>query len=149
MDRNQALEFYYFNDSYFTKCLALDTCEPQAIFHDNVLISAGLFFYSGDTAHYHLSGNTQEGLAMNANYLLLEGFFERARSRGCKLALLGGGRTTADDDSLLRFKQKFSPLTLPFYVAGKIFNTEAYAYLSRIREKHGAHMSTTRFLKYR
>lgn len=121
MQKNMAPDFFYFKESYFNALIALDGVRLIAIKKDEEYASIGFFMCCNELAHYHLSANNQELAKENGNYLLLDAAFEHAKSQGCRYMMLGGGRTSSLDDSLFKFKAKFSPETKPFYIAGLDF----------------------------
>ena len=131
MDKNQAADFYYFDRDYFNQLSAIPGVELLAVKLADKYVSMGFFMQTGELAHYHLSANNSELLRENGNYALLDFAFERAQQNGCKLMMLGGGRTSASDDSLLKFKTKFSNHIKPFYIAGLDFMPEQRAMLNQ------------------
>tara|TARA_B110000908_G_scaffold172394_1_gene239540 strand:- start:5610 stop:6599 length:990 start_codon:yes stop_codon:yes gene_type:complete len=131
MDKNKATDFYYFDRNYFTQLSAIPGVELLAIKLAGEYVSMGFFMQRGEFSHYHLSANDSELLRENGNYALLDFAFERAQQNGCKWMMLGGGRTSASDDSLFRFKAKFSNSMKPFYIAGLDFMPEKRAWLNQ------------------
>lgn len=117
---------YWFPDAYYRNLFAAPWCEAWLALHDNKPVAAACFLISGPVLHYHLAGGSSLGRDTDAAYLLLENAFCHYAEQGAELAHLGGGRTTADDDSLLAFKAKFSPLQTMFHTAGLIHNHDAY-----------------------
>ncbi|PKH05297.1 GNAT family N-acetyltransferase [Moritella sp. Urea-trap-13] len=132
MDKNQAAEFYYFDRDYFNQLSAIPGVELLAVKLADEHVSMGFFMQTGELAHYHLSANNSELLRENGNYALLDFAFERAQQNGCKWMMLGGGRTSASDDSLFKFKTKFSDHIKPFYIAGLDFMPEKRAELNKL-----------------
>lgn len=130
MDKNQAADFYYFDQDYFNQLSAIPGVELLAVKLADEHVSMGFFMQTGELAHYHLSANNSELLRENGNYALLDFAFERAQQNGCKWMMLGGGRTSASDDSLFKFKTKFSDHIKPFYIAGLDFMPEKRAELN-------------------
>jgi hypothetical protein len=130
MDKNQAADFYYFDRDYFKQLSAIPGVELLAVKLADEYVSMGFFMQTGELAHYHLSANNSELLRENGNYALLDFAFERAQQNGCKWMMLGGGRTSASDDSLFKFKTKFSDNLKPFYIAGLDFMPEKRAWLN-------------------
>ena len=74
--------------------------------------------------------------------------FHKAKELGLKYFLLGGGTTTQEDDSLLKFKTKFSKELKPFYISGKIYNKSIYDKYNKIWEEQSKE-EIKYFLKYR
>jgi len=148
MDKNDADSFYYFDDKYFNSLFNLDNVELYKVEYNGILLSSSFFMFSADFGHYHLSANNDEYAKYNANYFMLDSIFDIARERNIKYFILGGGRINEEDDSLLKFKQKFSLLTKPFYIAGKVYNNEVYQRYIALWEKQ-ATFDIKYFLKYR
>lgn len=63
--------------------------------------------------------------------------------------MLGGGRSNAANDSLFKFKSKFSPKSLPFYIAGKIYQPKIYEKLNQLWQQQNPNKRLNYFLKYR
>ncbi|MDN3700466.1 GNAT family N-acetyltransferase [Vibrio artabrorum] len=111
---------------------ALDGVSLLATKKESTYASVGFFMFGKELAHYHLSANNQDIAKENGNYLLLDAAFEHAKRHGCRYMMLGGGRTSSPDDSLFKFKSKFSPLTMPFYIAGLDFLPEKRQMLNQM-----------------
>jgi len=141
LSRNEAANSYYFDDAYFADLLDADWSHNWAAYLDGEAIAVASFLCGGPFAHYHLSGGTDVARDSFANYLLLETAFEHFAAKGTRWMHLGGGRTVAPDDHLLRFKAKFSPIMVPFYTGGIIFDHSTYNALSKGQSE--------RFLSYR
>lgn len=150
MDKNNAEAFFYFSRAYFEALSQQTHCQLLGVRSlDGELISAGFFFHAGPLAHYHLSANNLERQQENGNYYLLEQAFIRAKAAGCQTMLLGGGRTSAENDSLFRFKAKFSKDILPFYIAGLDFNPVQRQRLNDEWQARHPDLNLQRFQKYR
>lgn len=149
MCRNRADKFYFFDREYFQKLYDLPFSRLYAVRDDKEIVSTAFVLYGKDIAHIHLSANRSEKMRLNGNYLLFDNIFDKAAENGCKYTFLGGGRTNMQDDTLLRFKRQFSSLTLPFYIAGKIFDKERYRRYNLIWESEFSNRSPRYFLKYR
>jgi hypothetical protein len=149
MKKNNASNFYYFDKEYFQKLNELDDVNLYTVKFDGEVISSGFFFLSGDYAHYHLSSNNSAFYKLNGNYSLLENVAAAAKEKGCKYFLLGGGRTASIDDSLLKFKMKFTKNSLPFYIAGDVYNRQKYDQLNQLWIKENNGEDKAYFLKYR
>ncbi|HIF9339298.1 TPA: GNAT family N-acetyltransferase [Photobacterium damselae] len=131
MKKNTASDFFFFKEDYFNQLMQLNGVSLLATRTDQAYASIGFFMCGDELAHYHLSANNQELSKENGNYLLLDAAFEHAKSQGCHYMMLGGGRTSSPDDSLFKFKAKFSPLTKPFYIAGLDFLPEKRQWLNQ------------------
>jgi len=106
-----ATERYAFNDSYFDY-LSGSFGELEVLFieKDAVPVAGALFLQGRELYHYHLSGS------LRPNNLLLHEAALHAMHLGYKRFHLGGGRTTAADDALFKFKASFSPHTTKYLI---------------------------------
>ena len=67
MDRNEASDYYYFDEDYFQKCLDLlgnHVLLVEAIYKGQV-VAAGLYFVYNEIIHIHLSGTIDEFLHLS------------------------------------------------------------------------------------
>ncbi|QSX39722.1 GNAT family N-acetyltransferase [Shewanella cyperi] len=150
MDKNRAAAFFYFDQEYFQGLASLPGCRLLGIRNaQGQLISAGFFFFCPPLAHYHLSANLPDAVRENGNYLLLEHAFRLAKAAGCQQMLLGGGRTAATDDSLFKFKTKFSKDILPFYISGIDFIPGQRNRLNALWQAQFPQRQLRHFQKYR
>lgn len=156
MHRKEASGYYYFNKDFFQNMINL-LLKNIALFHaflNNKIIASILIIYDKDFAHAHLSSSDAEYLNL-APYNLL--FYEAAlwaKREGFKYFILGGGTTSNPDDTLLRFKKRFSKEYFNFYIGKKIHNPEIYELLSTKRlqyekEKHITSVDESFFPLYR
>lgn len=132
MQKNIASDFFYFKEPYFEALKQIKGVSLLSIKKEQQYASIGFFMCSNELAHYHLSANNQELAKDNGNYLLLDAAFEHAKSQGCRYMMLGGGRTSSPEDSLFKFKSKFSPLNKAFYIAGLDFLPEIRNQLNQL-----------------
>lgn len=132
MQKNTASDFFYFEESYFEALMKIKGVSLIAIQKEQQYASIGFFMCSNELAHYHLSANNQELAKDNGNYLLLDAAFEHAKAQGCRYMMLGGGRTSSPEDSLFKFKSKFSTLNKAFYIAGLDFLPEIRSQLNQL-----------------
>lgn len=149
MNKNKAKDFYYFDEAYFNTLLNFECVKLVKVSLGEVVIAMSFFLLGESIGHYHLSANKSEYSKYNANYLILEEGFKLAKQEGCDYFLLGGGRTPLPDDSLFKFKRKFSKLTKDFYLAGNIYNEEIYSCYLKIWEEQNPNNTMKYFLKYR
>lgn len=149
MDKNNAEEFYYFKPEYFEKLIGINGVDLLSVSLDSEIVSAGFFMHGSDLSHYHLSANNSQFFKENGNYVLLDFAFEQAKSYGCKWMMLGGGRSSDEDDSLLRFKQKFSGELVPFYIGGLTFLPEVKDGLDRLWREQNPGINQKLFQLYR
>lgn len=128
MNRNDAADYYYFNETYFEETFQLlnPNIHMFGAYVEGEIIAATLIFTYGDFMHYHLSGALREHLSLGANNLLLYEIAEWGRKQGFESFHLGGGYS-GNEDGLYRFKKSFSKLEpLNFYIGKKIHNPHVY-----------------------
>lgn len=144
MQRSQADAFYFFNLEYFKKLLKLKNCILLEAKSQDITCAMALFFYDEYCSYYHFGANSNSSITNNLNPMcaIFESFFQIAQSKGIHSCILGGGRSSSPQDSLLLFKKQFSPISKPFYIGGKIYLQEIYQELC-------APFNNPYFLKYR
>ncbi len=154
MGRRNADSFYFFNEDYFNKIkttLGKSTI-LGLVFLNKELIAGALFYRYEQFGHYHLGGSRQDCLKFFPNNYL---FFQMAlyfKERGVKIFHLGGGTDSRSDNSLYRFKKRFSRHEFDFYIGKMIFDESIYHQIcseweSRFPEKKGKFENL--LLKYR
>jgi len=128
MERNDADEFYMFDNDYFETLKEKFTGNSflaHATLNDQI-ISSSIFFNSRDYAHYHLSGSNSEFLSLNPNCFLIYRTIEHLKNLNMKILHLGGGTDQSPDNSLYRFKMRFSNNRYDFFVGEIVFNKPVY-----------------------
>lgn len=153
MDRLKVENFYYFNKGYFDGIRNLkDNVFLGLVLYGEEIISGALFFKYGIYGHYHLAGYLEEYRQYNPNNFLIYNTALYFKETGIKLFHLGGGFNSDVNNSLYRFKRRFSKFEYPFYIGKIIFNQGLYEKVCSIwkemfpeKEKN----FKTLFLKYR
>lgn len=153
MDRNEADAYYYFPDSYYEyiiKYLGKSVLEIQLVY-ENEIIASEMYFIEGDLMHAHLLGSSQKMLDLDAGALLEATAARWGHEHGYRYIHHGGGRTSAEDDSLYTYKKKYGKNTeFDFYVGKKIWDREKYDELVAKREGELNHkIDSDYFPKYR
>lgn len=133
MERLEAEEFYFFNNSYYQSFINSFTGKAflGTVKKDNELICAALFMYSKEYGHYHLEGSDHKYSKLAANNLLLWKTALEFHKLGVKEFHLGGGYNSEPDNSLLKFKKSFSRNIKDFYIGKWIFNQKKYDELKK------------------
>jgi len=149
MQKNNASSFYYFNTEYFKTLLNHKAVKLYEAIYKGDTVSMSFFIFGKEIVYYHLSANSELSYRINANYALLHYVFEDAKRYDKQYVLLGGGSSSDKDDSLFKFKKKFSSLYKPFYIAGKIYNQELYEQYMALWHKQSRQQNIPFFLKYR
>jgi hypothetical protein len=148
MDAKSASDFYLFSNEYLTILINKDYVDLISIYAGGVLVSSGMFLY-GDISYYHLSANNMDYAQCNGNYHLLDAAFERAKEQGSSRMILGGGMSSSNDDSLLKFKSKFSKSYAPYFIGGLTFMPTKMEYLNGLWRKQNKNENKKQFQLYR
>jgi len=149
MDKNEASEFFYFKKNYFEQLSSIKGVELLSVELESSTVSTGFFMHGQDISNYHLSANNSDYFKENGNYALLDFAFEQAKDRGCKWMMLGGGRTSDENDSLFKFKSKFSKQSLPFFIGGLTFLPEVRTKLNSMWQQENPDSQLKLFQLYR
>ena len=138
MDRNEAGDSYYFKPEYFSYMLenfSDNLINVNVYSPDDVCIASGIYFVYGKNMHAHLSGTLHEYLYLSPAYILKYATAEYGMTHGLDYIHYGGGTSSSDDDSLLRFKMKFTKSDLCTFKVGKnIYNTDIYDKLVEVAD---------------
>jgi len=126
MARVGADESYFFSPEYFAALSRFDAVKLFTVVDGDSVAACGLFLSGPDVLHYHLSGSDARYRDSAATNLLLHGAALWAQERGAKQFHLGGGRTAAADDSLLKFKASVSRDRCAFRLATIVRNSDVY-----------------------
>ncbi|HUT25697.1 MAG TPA: GNAT family N-acetyltransferase, partial [Sumerlaeia bacterium] len=107
MDRLDADAYYYFGEVYFRGLagLAERSGSLLAAVRDDRWVAAAFFLRGANWLHYHLSATDLDLRLPGATNLILHAAAQLGRRWGLKRLHLGGGRTKAPDDPLLKFKR--------------------------------------------
>lgn len=132
MKLNNANEFFFYTEDYFRSLTALPEDEALAfcIFKGDKLESSIVVLRSRDVGLYHLGASSGENKQVGIRNLLL---FDAACwliEKNVTYFNLGGGRTTANDDSLLRFKVKNALSSKQYAIGKRLINKKAYENLT-------------------
>ena len=136
MDRDNATKFYYFPKEYYEYMQShmLEETEYFYAFKDDVMVAASIFFYSGESMHYHLSANLLEYRTYAPTNLILYSAANWGREKGMKKLHLGGG--VGIEDSLFHFKKQFNKNgRVAFCIGRNIFDPQKYQELLQVRKE--------------
>lgn len=135
MNRNNAPDYYYFDDEYFDKMLKFyqdNIVLIEAIYEEKV-VAVCLYFVYNKTIHVHLSGTITDYLYLSPEYILQYAITLWGKENGYELIHRGGGRSNSEEDSLYQFKRNFARIeSRDFYIAKKIWNNEIYNKLCKV-----------------
>lgn len=149
MKRNDATDYYYFDEEYFQKILYYYRNQivlGEALYEGKV-IAASLNYISNKIIHVHLSGTFEEYLNLSPAYILKHGLAVWGKENGYEYIHYGGGRSNKEDDELFLFKKKFGANTcFDFYVGRKIWQPQVY---DKICEINHVNINSSFFPAYR
>ena|SRR5215469_9029345 len=129
MERNRAGAFYFFSVKYFQELQkALGPHGSLLVTRrGNEVAAVGLLFEYNGIATLHLLASDERFSFLSPSKLTIHDAVVWAKFRGNRLPVLGGGRGGNDDDSLFRFKRRFSNCAmLPFYTGRWVLDRDAY-----------------------
>jgi hypothetical protein len=137
MDRLDADAYYYLGEGYFRGLAGLAERSGWllAAVRDDRWVAAAFFLRGANWLHYHLSATDPDLRLPGATNLILHAAARLGRRRGLKRLHLGGGRTRAPDDPLLRFKRSMGSDSHAFCTGKRIVDPADYARLRRLWEK--------------
>lgn len=132
MDRNQALQSYYFPVEYF-RCI-FDNLSANARFvlaeHRGDVIAATLYLYDDLHVYSYLGGADYRFQHLRPTNAIIYSVINWARIAGKKRLMLGGGYRS--DDGIFKFKASFSNLRIPFYTFERVHSPSV---LNRMEEE--------------
>ncbi len=154
MEMLGAADYYYFSDHYYADLAKLVASQGRLLAvvgeDSEEWVSAGLFIDGKTLSHYHLSASITSRRVPGATNLLLDHAAQCAAESGKELLHLGGGRTAAPDDSLLKFKREMGSLVSDFKIGKCLHLPDDYAGLiARWEEQGGCSEGNPVLLRYR
>jgi len=128
MDHVKSEKYLYFNEEYMLNIKKYLPENHKLIIAklDNEIIGGLIMLYTHELAHYHLSARKLQYSSFAVSNLLLDNTIMLARRIGCKTLHLGGGTSSEENDSLLKFKSNFSKEKLDFFIGKKVHNHTVY-----------------------
>lgn len=154
MTKLKAEKFYFFNKSYFYKLKSnlKEKVFLAVVIYQNKVISAAIFFKFGIYGHYHLAGSDEEYLNLYPNNFLIYNVILYLKRNSVKWLHLGGGSDNSENNTLYKFKKRFSSTTLDFKIGKLIFNADIYNALCKdweLKNPQKKEKYKNYFLKYR
>ena len=127
MHRLHADDFYYFSNEYFANAAdALPNLIVGIVEYESEPAAAAIIMHNGYYAHYHLSGSKSKYQRLCPNNYMLWQAAKVLKEQGCRYFHLGGGTNGNEENSLYRFKQKFSRVNNDFYIGQPVFLPDVY-----------------------
>ena len=140
---------WLFSDQLYDNAAKSDLFATYGVYDGDRLVSSALVVHHPRCSHYMLVASVAD-YPPGASELLIFGIARECASLGTSHLMLGGGRTAAPDDGLLRFKQKFAKGFCQFHIGHLIHDGRSYRELcdgAIVAEPSLA--SSSFFLKYR
>ncbi len=134
MARNRAAAGYLFDRAYFDRLVAALAGHVHLLttMLESLPVAAGLFTEFDGIVQAHLVGTSTEHRHLSPFKLLLDDTRRWARERGDRVLHIGGGRG-GREDTLLSFKEEFSPRRHVFHIGRWVLDAGSYAELVRAR----------------
>jgi hypothetical protein len=147
-------KYYYFPTEYFYNVRDMLGKKSRLIHvvYKEKIINSTLFLFFGNKGTMHLAGSDHAYQALRGNDLMYYSAIELSKNMGLEMLTIGGGLSANEDDSLFRFKSKFSDLHKDVMVGKKIINPVVYEKLvAQWADKHPELKDKYQhfFLKYR
>jgi hypothetical protein len=136
MSRNQAGEFYFFDEDFFRQ-LAGGLPHNSLfvlVYKDQVPISTELVLFGRQAAYGFLGGTLAEYYSLSPNSYLRHHLILHLKQKGLKFYSIGGG--IKRNDNIYKFKKSFSRnVDSTFYIGKKVHNLPLYDDLCRAWEQ--------------
>ncbi|BAF59280.1 MAG: GNAT family N-acetyltransferase [Pelotomaculum sp.] len=150
LTRNQAGQFYYFNESFYEgihRELKGNFLYAHTL-KEGRIISTELLLYNETYIHSFLGGTLEQFYGCRPNNILKHEVIRWAKSRGIKYFLLGGGYR--GEDGIFRYKRSFAMNgVLDFFVGKKVHDHEAVSMLEKMMAAEKPRESENYFPVYR
>lgn len=128
MDRDNAIDYYYFDKMFYNSILTdlKYNCICFYAKYNGVVIASSLFLLKDKKIHYHLSGSKTEFMRLAPSNLLLSEAAKWGSENGYDILHLGGG-VGSSEDGLYKFKKSFNRnAPAQFSIGKKIFDDNLY-----------------------
>lgn len=133
MGRNNAPEFFRYDDSYWQHMLALGRgLRLFGVLSGDTLVACAMAVSHGASGLYHLGASLPGYSKLGAGNLSLYALSCGLMRAGVTFINMTGGRSTAADDPLLLFKKSNATGTAPFHIGRRIIDRDAYAHAMRL-----------------
>ena len=139
MERLGAEDYYLFNQTYFLglQDLAQNTGWLVVAETAGEWVAAALFLRGPRWLHYHLAATHPDHRLPGMANLLIHSAAQLGADHGLELLHLGGGRSTAPEDSLLKFKATMATCNHTFHIGKRIYRPALHQELcSEWRSRH-------------
>lgn len=127
MARNQATDFFMYDDHYYDYLLKLHEDELQlfAVYQEDQMVAAAMTLVHGNMAFYHLGASTLEASRCGAGNQVLFEMACHLIDQDVPYFSVGGGRTTDEGDALFRFKKSNATSVGEFHIGKRVLQPMA------------------------
>jgi hypothetical protein len=139
MVRRQAAPRWFVPQDYFANCVLGLGVDRTSLFFARIgdeIESACLLIHDFSTAYYHFAAGRAQRPELGVNNLMVYETARWAKDKGFSRYHLGGGVTSGEADSLLRFKAGFSDLRAPLYTYFCVRDRLVYDQLCERKRAH-------------
>lgn len=136
MERNHAAQRWFLPDDYFQNCFEQLGPRRVSLFFasvNNEVASAYFLMHDFSNAYYHFGGSDERFYDLRPNNLLMFEIALWLKQQGYLRYHLGGGVSSATDDSLLRYKMGFSDKRAKLYTYGRVHHVGTYEHLCSLK----------------
>ena len=148
MDKDNAEDYYYFNDEFY-KSILNDLPNNAQVFYaqleDGTIIAASIMITANGKMNYHLSGSRKDYQHLAPTNLLLYKAALWGSENRFKTLYLGGG-VGSGEDSLFKFKRAFYKGDLHrFYIGKVVFIDGKYEELLSMRLQNDSNIKHSKY----
>lgn len=145
MNRLNAAGFYFFPEQFFNlmKLLMSKHMDLFLASHNGEIVGGLLIISSKEYSYNFLSGSKLYYNSLGVNDFLQYYALSWVRQEGKKKHMLGGG--LKGEDSLFKFKAKFSPFRLNYYIGKIVYLPSAYEMLCNKLSYDASHIISRNF----
>jgi lipid II:glycine glycyltransferase (peptidoglycan interpeptide bridge formation enzyme) len=155
VERIKMDQYYNFGNDYFRRVVK-ELKEFSTLIHisvdNNKIIGSGLYLHYGSKATLHLVGSNSNYQHVRINDLLYNGAIQLSIKNNISTLNVGGGTSLNPEDTLFKFKSKFSKNFKDVLIGKNVINQDVYNNLTKqwtsmhpeLSEKNANY-----FLKYR
>jgi hypothetical protein len=139
MQRRGANARWFFPQSYFADCVRHMGAGGSALFFarcEGELAAAYLLLNDARRAYYHFGASAERWTVRRPSNALMYETLLWAQSQGLASYHLGGGVTSDENDSLLRFKSSFGGVKTMLYTYGRVLHEDVYRQLCELKREH-------------
>ena len=140
---------YFFSENYFKRFenLNVENWKIMILRYKDKIIGGALILFSKHICSIHLSSSVKQYFNLSPNIIIRDALIEFCFKKKIEFIHFGGGRTDKEDDTLLKFKEKFCKTHKLYFLGGIISNDKVYNEL--INKNSFTNKYKNYFLKYR